>query len=296
MESQFPRLLASYLSGHSLSFCTHAAQENAYGDSDSLQLAEPDGAARDLGDDRVRNRAGRDDPVHPVRLHRRAPADRDAERDNWIVLSRGTTSEPDSFISRDQYEIIKSRPQIATNAAGEALVSPEIMTGFNPNPDEGVGSMFTQLRGVYPIAYQVQRDMKLVQGRWPAHGAAEWRSGASSLRATRILPWKMIPASASGPGKSLEPTRMPTARASPKCWLTSTLLGQEVHFGNGFEALHVVLRAGHRGGFPRFRSAPTRGRGRPRADEKVRMATRSADHAARDQRRSHGAARSLLRE
>src|SRR5580704_10345377 len=62
----------------------------------------------------------------------RATVMRSAISDNWIVLSRGTTNEGGSYITRDQYEIIKSRPQIATAPDGTALVSPEVVTGFNP--------------------------------------------------------------------------------------------------------------------------------------------------------------------
>ncbi len=51
------------------------------------------------------------------------------------MLSRGTTDEGSSFITHEQYEIIKSRPQIATTADGQALISPEMITGFNANPD-----------------------------------------------------------------------------------------------------------------------------------------------------------------
>ena len=65
----------------------------------------------------------------------RATVMRSAVSNNWIVLSRGTTNEGGSYISRDQYEIIKSRLQIATTPDGEALVSPEGVTGFNPAPD-----------------------------------------------------------------------------------------------------------------------------------------------------------------
>ncbi len=169
---------------------------------------------------------------------------RSAARDNFIVLSRGTTSEPDSFISRDQYEIIKSRPQIATDASGQALISPETITGFNPNPDEGVGSMFTQLRGIYPVAHQVHRDMKLVQGRWPAHGAAEMAVGRKLLARYPNLAvgndfrfgkrtWKIVGAFSDAD----------SARES-EVLVDLDVLGQEVHFGNGFEALHVVLRPG----------------------------------------------------
>src|SRR5208337_5259803 len=79
----------------------------------------------------------------------RATVMQNALPDNWIVLSRGTTDEGGSFISREQYEIIKSRPQIAAAPGGYALVSPEVITGFNPVPDaEPSSAMFTLLRGV----------------------------------------------------------------------------------------------------------------------------------------------------
>ncbi len=34
-----------------------------------------------------------------------------AERGNWIVLARGITSEPGSYISYEQYELIRSLPR-----------------------------------------------------------------------------------------------------------------------------------------------------------------------------------------
>ena len=44
----------------------------------------------------------------------RATVMQNALPDNWIVLSRGTTDEGASFISHEQYELVKSRPQIGT--------------------------------------------------------------------------------------------------------------------------------------------------------------------------------------
>ena len=88
-------------------------------------------------DDRVSGRAGGDDPFHPVGI-RRGPARHRYEKalsDNWIVLSRGTTDEGGSYITRDQYEIIKSRRRSPRLQQGEALVSPEVITGFNRGGD-----------------------------------------------------------------------------------------------------------------------------------------------------------------
>lgn len=175
---------------------------------------------------------------------------RSAVRENWIVLSRGTTSEPDSFISRDQYEIIKSRAQIVTDAKGNALISPEIVTGFNPNPDGPQASaIFTLLRGLHPIAYEVHRDLKLASGRWPEHGTAEMAVGrklaarfpnlavGSTFRFGR-RDWKIVGMYSDND----------SARES-EMFADLDVLAQEVHFNNGFESLHMVLKPGMEAAF-----------------------------------------------
>ena len=60
---------------------------------------------------------------------------RSTRASNWIVLSRSVTSEPASFVTREQYEMIQSRPEIEPGAGGVALASPEMVTAFNPQPD-----------------------------------------------------------------------------------------------------------------------------------------------------------------
>jgi hypothetical protein len=59
----------------------------------------------------------------------------EGRRDNWIVLSRSVTSEPASFVTREQYDIIRTRAEIETDADGAPLVSSELVTAFNPQPD-----------------------------------------------------------------------------------------------------------------------------------------------------------------
>src|SRR5258708_37078714 len=48
--------------------------------------------------------------------------------DNWIALSRGVTSEPGSYVTLDQYEIIRARPELPTGSTGAPLRSPESAT------------------------------------------------------------------------------------------------------------------------------------------------------------------------
>jgi len=170
---------------------------------------------------------------------------RSAMTDNWIVLSRGTTNEGGSFISREQYEIIKSRSQIAATPDGQALVSPEVITGFNPLPDvEPSSAMFTLLRGVYPIAYRVHREMRLLSGRWPNHGAAEMVIGRKLAARFHNL----------AVGSDFKFGRrtfkivgifsdQDSARES-EVLTDLDILTQDIHVSNGFEVLHVVLKPG----------------------------------------------------
>ena len=185
---------------------------------------------------------------------------RTAVSDNWIVLSRGTTNEGGSFISREQYEIIKSRSQIATSPDGQPLASPEIINGFNPNPEAPptAGNVFTTLRGVYPIAYQVHRDMKIESGRWPTRGSAEMAVGrklaarypnlaiGSDFRFGRRT-WKIV-----GTFSDRD-----SARES-EVMTDLDVLAQDIHMKNGFAVMHVVLRPGQHDDFARSLTTDSR--------------------------------------
>jgi len=185
---------------------------------------------------------------------------RTAVSDNWIVLSRGTTNEGGSFISREQYEIIKARSQIATSPDGQPLASPEIINGFNPNPEAPptAGNVFTTLRGVYPIAYKVHRDMRIESGRWPTRGSAEMVIGrklaarypnlatGSNFRFGRRT-WKIV-----GTFSDRD-----SARES-EVMTDLDVLAQDIHMKNGFAVMHVVLRPGQHDDFAKSLTTDSR--------------------------------------
>ena len=185
---------------------------------------------------------------------------RTAVSDNWIVLSRGTTNEGASFISREQYEIIKARSQIATSPDGQPLASPEIINGFNPNPDAPptAGNVFTTLRGVYPIAYKVHRDLRIESGRWPTRGSAEMVIGrklaarypnlatGSNFRFGRRT-WKIV-----GTFSDRD-----SARES-EVMTDLDVLAQDIHMKNGFAVMHVVLRPGQHDDFAKSLTTDSR--------------------------------------
>ncbi len=166
-----------------------------------------------------------------------------AERGNWIVLARGITSEPGSFISYEQYELIRSRPEIES-AGNVTLVSPEAVTGFFATPDRP-NLNFTFLRGVYPEAYQVHRNMRIVSGRWPKRGASEMVVGRKLLaRVPELAPgvqvrfgrrsWTVVGAFSDHD----------SARES-EIWTDLDMLRQDMGYPNGgFASVHVVLKPG----------------------------------------------------
>jgi putative ABC transport system permease protein len=176
----------------------------------------------------------------------------EAGRNNWIVLNRGSTAEPSSLVTREQYQIVRSRPEIAVDASGEALVSPEIVTGFNPDPDGNLSAgLFTFLRGVYPVAFSVHRGTRVESGRWPMRGRAEMAVGRNlAARFPRLVPglrlrfgrreWTIVGTFAD----------RGSARES-EVWTDLDVLEQDIRFNRGFASLHVVLRPGMEESFER---------------------------------------------
>jgi putative ABC transport system permease protein len=98
-----------------------------------------------------------------------------AER-NWVLLSKGAPSEGASFIPHDAIEIIRVRPEIALDARGQPLLSPEVFADVNISRDKHVRT-FVTMRGVQPIALRVHSSMHLVSGRWPVRNQGEWTIG-----------------------------------------------------------------------------------------------------------------------
>jgi len=164
-------------------------------------------------------------------------------RGNWVVLARGITSEPGSFITHEQYEIIRTRPEIVSEG-DTTLISPESVTGFLTSPD-GPNSNFTFLRGVRPEGFLVHRNMRLVSGRWPAKGASEMVIGQKLLARSPNL----------APGSTIRFGRRAwnivgvfsddgSARES-EIWTDVDVLHQDMGYPNeGFNAIHVVLKPG----------------------------------------------------
>jgi putative ABC transport system permease protein len=94
-------------------------------------------------------------------------------RDNVLVLRKGADSELSSGISRDQANIIAARPEIATGADGQPLVSPEVFVPVSLASSGSDGDRLVVARGVTMQAFEVRRNLRIVAGRRFAPGRDE---------------------------------------------------------------------------------------------------------------------------
>jgi len=162
---------------------------------------------------------------------------------NWIILSRGTASEGESYIARETADILRTRPEIATDASGKALFSPEMVVPFNAGVMRAANHFQpASLRGVTPIAYEVHRGIKLVAGRWPIPGHEEMAIGRKQAARFPELGvgatfkygrrnWTIVGIFADR-GSALE----------SEFWADLDVIQQDARFENGFSSFHVVLK------------------------------------------------------
>jgi putative ABC transport system permease protein len=167
------------------------------------------------------------------------------EPGHWIILSRGTSSEGESYIPREQADILRSRAEIGTDASGAALFSPEMVVPFNAAVDRPANQFRpASLRGVSPVAYRMRRGLRLVAGRWPVPGRDEMAIGrkqaarfpelgvGTSFRYGRRT-WTIVGIFADR-GSALE----------SEFWTDIDVLQQDARFENGYSSFHIVLKPG----------------------------------------------------
>jgi ABC-type lipoprotein release transport system permease subunit len=95
--------------------------------------------------------------------------------DNVLLLRRGADSELSSGIPREAVSIIASSPHIATAADGRPLVSPETYIVLNIRREGGTEFDVANVvaRGVSDKAFEVRRNVKIVEGRRFGSGQSE---------------------------------------------------------------------------------------------------------------------------
>ena len=93
--------------------------------------------------------------------------------DNVLVIRKGADSELSSGIGRQGAEIIAALPQIATGSDGRPLASPEVFVPMSLEAPAGGGDRLVVTRGVSAQAFEVRRNVRIVEGRRFAPGRDE---------------------------------------------------------------------------------------------------------------------------
>src|SRR5258705_4267008 len=93
--------------------------------------------------------------------------------ENVIVLRKGADSEISSGITRDQANIVRALPDVATAPGGRALVSPEVVVLINKQRLGQPGSSNVTVRGIDPEGLALRNGTRIVEGRMFTPGAAE---------------------------------------------------------------------------------------------------------------------------
>ena len=102
--------------------------------------------------------------------------------DNMVIIRKGSGSEVQSAISREQASIIETDPEIAVGGDGRPLVARECLVLVTlPRQDTGKRSNVT-VRGIGPESVAMRFQVNLVEGRRPHPGSLEILIGKSVAR------------------------------------------------------------------------------------------------------------------
>lgn len=97
--------------------------------------------------------------------------------DNAIVLRKGATSESVSGFTRDVVPIVETLPQIARDAQGRPLVSPELVVAISLPRMTDQQPANVPVRGVGPRAFGIRERLHFVEGRPFTRGLNEVNVG-----------------------------------------------------------------------------------------------------------------------
>jgi putative ABC transport system permease protein len=106
---------------------------------------------------------------------------------NSIVRRAGASSEMDSGVSLDQARVVADAPQVARNADGVPLSSPEVVViGAFQLIKSGTDAN-TQIRGMTPLVLEVRPSVNIAEGRFFKPGLAELVVGSNAVQTYRGL-------------------------------------------------------------------------------------------------------------
>jgi len=161
-------------------------------------------------------------------------------RTTAIVLRSGALSESTSNLGPQSVLLIGQEPQVARNAHGQPLASPEVVTAVSLPKRAGHQDASVTLRGVGPQVWAVSRHVRIVAGRRFGTGLRQLivgRSAAREFAHTAIgdtlelngVPWKIVGEFAGGEAHDSE------------LWGDVHVVGAAFHRGSSVQSVTVRL-------------------------------------------------------
>jgi putative ABC transport system permease protein len=99
--------------------------------------------------------------------------------DNVIVIRKGSQSEMQSGVDRDQASLIETQPEIATGADGRPLVAKELVVLISLFKRGTEQPSNIVIRGIGPASLALRPQVHIVVGRMPRPGSSEVIAGRS---------------------------------------------------------------------------------------------------------------------
>jgi putative ABC transport system permease protein len=99
--------------------------------------------------------------------------------DNVIVIRKGSQSEMQSGVDRDQASLIETQPEIATGADGRPLVAKELVVLISLFKRGTEQPSNIVIRGIGPASLALRPQVHIVAGRMPRPGSSEVIAGRS---------------------------------------------------------------------------------------------------------------------
>ena len=100
---------------------------------------------------------------------------------NAIIMRKGATSENVSAVGKQELPLLETFPQIARDAGGQPLASPELVVIISLPRVTNHEPANVPVRGVGPRAFEVRESMSFVEGRRYAPGTREINVGRMAV-------------------------------------------------------------------------------------------------------------------
>jgi len=92
---------------------------------------------------------------------------------NIMIVRKGSTAESTSMVSLPQFQILHYWPQIARDAAGQPLISADLLCLISQPRIDGHGEANVSVRGLTAMGMVLRPQVKLLSGRWFTPGQRE---------------------------------------------------------------------------------------------------------------------------